>query len=246
MKTAVILAAGMGTRLKNLTRNKPKAFLVLDEKPIIEESIIKLLELGIERIIIGTGYLAGFFEELKKKYPEIECKLNAKYAKTGSMYTLFNLASLIDSDFILLESDLIYDKQGIKKLIADENKNIVLASSFTGAGDEVYIECNDKNELVNMSKKKTELKSVDAELVGITKISYSAYKTSCSIAEQKFAEFPGLDYEQVLVELSKQCSVKVKRLENYAWCEIDNEEHLNYATKKIYPLIKERGNNEES
>ena len=48
IKTAVILAAGMGTRLGERTKNQPKGFLMLDEKPIVEQSICKLLEMGID------------------------------------------------------------------------------------------------------------------------------------------------------------------------------------------------------
>lgn len=111
IKTAVILAAGMGTRLGERTKNQPKGFLMLDEKPIVEQSICKLLEMGIEKIVIGTGYLAEAYERLATRYPQITCVRNDEYEKTGSMYTLYNLKDHISDDFLLLESDLIYEKK---------------------------------------------------------------------------------------------------------------------------------------
>ena len=68
IKQAVILAAGMGSRLSNHNDQKPKGYLQLGKKSIIEESIDKLIKNGIEKIWIVTGYQSGQFEELIKKY----------------------------------------------------------------------------------------------------------------------------------------------------------------------------------
>lgn len=68
VKTAVILAAGRGTRLKELGKEIPKGFLQLGEKPIIQESIEKLVRAGIERVIIVTGHCAEKYEELARNW----------------------------------------------------------------------------------------------------------------------------------------------------------------------------------
>ena len=118
IKTAVILAAGLGSRLKDRTKNMPKGFLEINGKSLIEESIKKLISVGIKEIIIGTGYLPEFFEGLKTKYNCVKCVFNPKYAETGSAYTLYNMKDVIKSDFLLLESDLIYEKRALDILIS--------------------------------------------------------------------------------------------------------------------------------
>ena len=67
--TAVILAAGMGTRLKGYTQDQPKGFLKVDGQSLIERSIGNLLSHGVTNIIIGTGYFHEHFDELRSQYP---------------------------------------------------------------------------------------------------------------------------------------------------------------------------------
>jgi 2-aminoethylphosphonate-pyruvate transaminase len=64
MRTAVILAAGMGIRLGSELTDRPKGFLELGDRPIIEESVQRLSDAGIERIVIVTGYGAEHYEKL--------------------------------------------------------------------------------------------------------------------------------------------------------------------------------------
>ncbi|WP_408955686.1 2-aminoethylphosphonate aminotransferase [Natroniella sp. ANB-PHB2] len=240
IRTAVILAAGMGSRLRNVINDKPKGFLVLDEKPIIEETISKLIEVGIEDIIIGTGYLHKFYDELAEKYPQITCVYNHKFETTGSMYTFYLLRHYIEDDFLLLESDLIFEKMALNTLLNNDYNDIILASGKTNLGDEVYIEVSNNNLLVNMSKESSDLNNFDAELVGISKISYSTFQRMCSYGKKTFTENLKLDYEEALVNVSKENDVFVDKIEDLVWCEIDNEFHYKNAISNIYPKIKDR------
>jgi 2-aminoethylphosphonate-pyruvate transaminase len=70
VRTAVILAAGMGVRLKDRGKLTPKGLLCLGETSIVEESVLRLLSAGIERIVIVTGYLAERYEPLRDRYPQ--------------------------------------------------------------------------------------------------------------------------------------------------------------------------------
>jgi 2-aminoethylphosphonate-pyruvate transaminase len=243
IKTAVILAAGMGTRLGERTKNQPKGFLMLDEKPIVEQSICKLLEMGIEKIVIGTGYLAEVYERLATRYPQITCVRNDEYEKTGSMYTLYHLKDHISDDFLLLESDLIYEKKALDILINNKRPDVILASELTGSDDAVFIEADEYRFLRNMAKKENELNHIYAELVGITKISYPTFQAMCSFAEASFDDDLKLDYEHALVGISNQVNLYVHKLNNLAWCEIDNEHHLLRAERYIYPMIKAKEKN---
>lgn len=239
VETAVILAAGLGSRLKDRTNSKPKGFLVLDKQPIIEESVLKLRACGVKKIFIGTGYLSEVYEEFAERYPDIVCIKNPDFATTGSMYTLYNMKDSIHDDFLLLESDLIYDKSGISTLLKDERKDLILGSGQTNSGDEVYIEVNEKSNLAKMSKKMNELKSIYAELVGISKISVSTFHKMCTFAKDTFEKNPKLDYEYTMVGISNNTDFFVKKIDDFAWCEIDDEDHLKRAANIIYPRIKE-------
>ncbi|CAM4393435.1 2-aminoethylphosphonate aminotransferase [Saccharibacillus endophyticus] len=238
MKTAVILAAGLGSRLKERTVDKPKGFVEIGGVPIVERSVRQLIESGVERIVIGTGYRHEAYDDLAKRYKELVCVLNDRYADSGSMETLYRLKHELKEDFLLLESDLLYDPACLGNLIADPRPDIILGSGKTDSGDEVYIESNNKGFVQNMSKKAQELHSLDAELVGICKISLDTYQMMCSLAEAEMKNTPKWDYEYAIVAAGKRKAIPVKKIERLAWCEIDTEEHLRRAEEHIYPRIE--------
>lgn len=242
VNTAVILAAGLGSRLKERTTHQPKGFVEIDGLAIVERSIQQLLASGITQIMIGTGYLSSFYEQLSEKYPAITCIHNKDYRDSGSMYTLYQMKDVLTSDFLLLESDLLYDPSGLKYLMDDTAEDMILASGTTHSKDEVYIEYDHNQYLVGMSKQLSELKRADAELVGICKISIDTYKRICQWSADVFTEHLKWDYEQALVAVSQHKPLLVYKLEHYVWCEIDTEEHLIRAQNEIYPKLQQTTN----
>ncbi len=236
--TAIILAAGRGSRLKEFTKDRPKGFITLDKKPIIEESVLKLFDAGIKNIIIGTGYLSQKYDELEWKYPFISCVMNDHYAKSGSMYTLYTMREHIHKDFLLLESDLIYDKCGLARLLEAPWPDTLLTSGRTHAGDEAYVEINDRHCLVNISKDSGKLANIYSELIGISRISYPTFKKLCAFAEVAFQKDLMLDYEYALVGIAHDTDIHVLKIEDFIWSEIDNQAQFTRARNIIYPKIQ--------
>jgi 2-aminoethylphosphonate-pyruvate transaminase len=238
--TAVILAAGLGSRLKHHTEDQPKGFLEIDGRSLIERSLTNLVNGGIQEIIIGTGYLHDHFEALKKSFP-IKTFRNDDYSVTGSMYTLFVLKHLINQPFLLLESDLLYDPIALEYLQDDPRADIILASGATNSGDEVYIQSSAESTLENMSKDRKLLSHIDGELVGISKLSLDLLDQVTSFAERHFAVGKKMmNYEDALVGASTDVPIHIKVIQDLIWCEIDDENHLDRALKLIYPRIKNK------
>lgn len=241
VKTAVILAAGLGSRLKDRTAGMPKGFITVGGKSLIEQSVSKLLKAGIEKILIGTGHASNYYDKFAQNYPGIvSCVRNERYGETGSMYTLYNMRDYIDDGFLLLESDLLYDQRGLTVLQEIEDADVILASGRTNSNDEVFIEADPEGNLIKMSKNSAELESIFGELVGITKISYPTFQKMCRFAEKEFTDKPKLDYEYALVGVTDSTAIFVKKIEDYIWCEIDDEAHLRRAENDIFPRIKEQ------
>ena len=234
IETAVILAAGRGTRLQPYTFDIPKGFMPVGDERLIERSVRVLKENGIKNIIIGTGHLHEHYEKFADENG-LTTFLSPDFATTGSFHTLIYGSELIKGDFLLLESDLLYHSDAIKGLLQAEAKDVILCSGFTQSNDEVYVEIKE-GQLSNLSKKQDLLQSVDAELVGIWKISIElldklkAHHASVDDATKK-------DYEIAIADLSKSHAVAALKLDDLAWCEIDNQEHLERAKEKILPLL---------
>lgn len=244
--SSVILAAGMGIRMERRGKRMPKGFLRLGGRPIIEESISRLLEVGVRRIVIVTGHIAGFYQALQARYPDVvQLVHNPYYADSGSMYSLYCARRYVREDFLLLESDLIYERQALTTLLEnpDDNDNVVLLSGFTKSGDEVFVQTN-SGCLVAMSKDRDSLgPHVAGELVGISKISQRLYRVMLQKAFERFHTTRHMDYEtDCLVAAARVIPVNCRVVEDLAWSEMDDEWQLIRARDKVYPAILQRDN----
>ncbi len=239
VKQAVIVAGGLGSRFGDRTKLMPKGFIEIDGVAMVERSVQKLIASGVEEIIIGTGHCSEFYDELASKYHVIKTVRNDNYANTSSMGTLEVCVPYIKGDFILLESDLIYDAAGLAVLHNEKRKNVILASGKSNSHDEVYLKTDSNGALCDVSKDKSVIGEPAGELVGITKISLDClnkmmayYKSSPSLIK--------LDYESALKQVSLDGeTVNVRKIEYYAWTEIDDESMLDRALNEIWPRIRE-------
>ena len=235
---AIILAAGMGVRLKELNRGVPKGFISFgNDKPIIEHSISALLACGIKDIIIVTGFMDKHYEKLRSRYPQIKTVRNEKYSETGTMYSLWCARNLVNTDFILLESDLIYEIRAIKELLESTSENSILISEKTDAGDEVYVGADD-NWVKQISKDRKTLSSIVGEFIGISKLSYDFYLKLIQRAEEDFDSNLLISYDMdCFVAVAEINHLGFLKIEKLLWAEIDDVSQLNKAAK-VWKNIK--------
>lgn len=239
IKQAVIMAGGLGSRFGNRTKEMPKGFIEIDGIAMVERSVQKLIASGVEEIIIGTGHCNEYYDELAKKYPCIKTVKNENYKNTSSMGTLEVCAPLVKGDCFLLESDLLYDSIGLFVLDNDERKNVILASGKTNSEDEVYLSCDENGILTGVSKVKEEIQNIAGELVGISKVSKEFLNEMVKFYDSTRNENAKIDYEKVFLNLAKENAIYVRKIEYYAWTEIDDEAMLTRAIEKILPRIQE-------
>lgn len=239
IKQAVIVAGGLGARFGDRTKEMPKGFIEIEGLAMVERSVQKLIAAGIEEIIIGTGHCSEYYDDLAKKYHIIKTVRNDNYENTSSMGTLAVCAPYVKGDFLLLESDLIYDAVGIKVLQNDERSNVILASGKSNSHDEVYLDADDNGILNNVSKDKSVIPNPAGELVGITKLTKACLDKMVSYYTSDKSLIK-LDYENALKQVSLDGEpVYVHKIEWYAWTEIDDESMLERAQKEIWPRIME-------
>ncbi len=240
IRQAVIMAAGLGSRLKGRTEAMPKGFLEIEGQAIVEMSVQKLFACGVENIVIGTGHCFEWYERLAARYSGITLVHNPDYATTGSMATLALCARSISSDALVLESDLIYDSAGLFALVNDNRKNVILASGATKSGDEVYLEADKSGILIRHSKKASDLGSIHSELVGISRISRQALDEMVSYYESQLSIQPKMEYETAMSAVSSQGNntFAIHKIDGLLWREIDDETHLEMAVNTVFPAIK--------
>mgnify|MGYP001315310432 CR=1 FL=1 len=254
ISTAVILAAGMGIRLREVIGLCPKGLLEIGGKSLILRSMQLLKKEGIEKVILVTGFQEALYYrhfQNQDKIPKLEFVHSPKFAETGSMHSLFEAKDFLVEDFLLLESDLLYESRALKSVINFDGSDVVLSSGKTGSNDEVFIYGENKKddllldlksgkicgEIKAISKNPCEKFSIKGELVGISKISMNLFKLMCSHYEGDL-NFPNRNhYEECISELCSENKIPYLRVDDLVWTEIDDQSHYDRAVKEIFPKI---------
>ena len=254
ISTAVILAAGMGIRLRNITGLLPKGLLGIGGKSLIYRSLECLKNEGISRAVVVTGFQDSFYHQhlqQNEDIPELEFIQSKQFEDTGSMHSLFVASNYLQEDFLLLESDLLYESRALPSVINFEGPDVVLASGETGSGDEVYIYGEKREEKTGtitsgsivkgginaISKKPFPGLSVQGELVGISKISLKLLNRMCEQHEAHL-EFPcSWHYEECISDLCPKKEIPFLRVGDLVWTEIDDQSHYERALKEILPRL---------
>ena len=130
----IILAAGMGKRLKELTNNNTKCMVKVNGTTLIERALSQLDKLNLSRIVIVIGYEGKKLVEYVKSL-EIKTKVlfveNPIFDKTNNIYSLYMAKEYMEEDdTILLESDLIFEENVLKCLIEDERDTLALVDKY--------------------------------------------------------------------------------------------------------------------
>ena len=149
--TAIILAAGRGTRLQSFWPDLPKGFVEVAGERLIERSIRLLRENGVRRIVIVAGYKADAYYDVAAGHPDIEIVLNSEFSTNESMASLAYALDVVKEDFLLLESDLFFEPRALEVLQTHALDDVLLTSSPTGASDEVWVDAP-KGQLQNLTK----------------------------------------------------------------------------------------------
>lgn len=231
VKQAVILGAG-----ERKVFDRPVGFLDIEDSTIIERLITLLNSNGIEDIIIVTGYKKDYYEELAKK-KNLKLVYNDRYKWTGTMHSLVLAENYVEGNFLLIESDMVFEERALSYLLEDKNKNSLLVTSESGSGDEALVEIR-SGEVFRISKDIHQLNKIDGEFIGISKISVEAYKNL--IEDYKYNKNPYLNYEYALLNIRGEHHLGYTKIDDLVWSEIDNLNHYKNLKYTIYPKLQRK------
>jgi histidinol-phosphate/aromatic aminotransferase/cobyric acid decarboxylase-like protein/GTP:adenosylcobinamide-phosphate guanylyltransferase len=247
---AIILAAGMGKRLGELTSENTKCMVRVNGITLIERMLDQLERSKLKRIIIVIGFegekLKEFVSALHLSTP-IEFVVNEVYYKTNNIYSLFLAREkLREDDTILLESDLIFEDPVLEKVINARHHSVALVAKFESWMDGTVVNVDENDNIVRfIGRKQFRFEEISSyyKTVNIYKFSKEFSTTHYIPFLEAYCKALGNSeyYEQVLrvITLLDKPEIKALRLGHEHWYEIDDILDLDNA-ETVFAAGEER------
>lgn len=224
---AIILAAGMGTRLRPITDNVPKSLVKVAGEPMAERQIRFLKEKGIDDIIVATGYLKEKFDYLVDKYG-VKLIHNDKYDIFNNVYTMYLLREYLQDSYVT-EADVYMVKNYFKR-------NMTGSAYFSGIKENFKSEWklhHDENGKVY------EIEVGSGTDYIISGISYWSKEDGEYIKEElerviEGGSFSNVYWDDVVGSIIKNLNVHIEKIHTNDWFEIDSVEDLKIAEEFLF------------
>lgn len=238
---AIILAAGMGKRLGEYTKDNTKCMLPINGIRLIDRTLTILSHLNIRNVTIVIGYkgdnLKNYISNRYSQHLDIEYINNPIYDKTNNIYSL-SLAEekMVEDDTVLFESDLIYEEEIVRKLVDNSNPNLALVAKWEYWMDGTVVKIDKDNNILSfVSKDMFDFHHTDEYYKTI-----NIYKFSKEFAKNKYIPFlqayckawgNNEYYEEVLKVLTflNRTELKALPIAGEKWYEIDDVQDLDIA-----------------
>lgn len=227
---AIILAAGLGSRFKDITKKIHKALLPIDKEPNIERTIKFLKEANIENIYIITGHLSEQFQYLEEKH---QCKLihNEKFAEYNNIYSFF-LAQEAFGETYMIDSDVVLFKNIF--LNKQEDSHYFLIPRPKSEFKE-WIPITDENGMVR------EMEISNREDYSLLGVSFWNKKDAERIHKKLHSDFlgqetllnPKLYWDDIPISLLSELDIKTIKVDLSTAYEIDNIDDYNFVNQEL-------------
>jgi choline kinase len=235
---AIILAAGLAKRLRPLTDTTPKCLLDVGGKNLLQRTIDNILSCGIKDFIFVTGYRDNMIKDYLNQYfsdLNMTVLTNSDYMNNNNSYSLWMTKEHVKGDFILLDSDILFDARIVKKLLDDKHANSVAVNMSAKLDEEqIKVTLDGDNRITEISKE-VDLKLAKGESIGIEKFSYDFGIEMFKILDRKIIreknvnEFYERTFEEIIARNDKRNSLYCTDVSEYECIEIDTIEDYSKA-----------------
>ena len=223
---AILLSAGQGRRLLPMTADTPKCLLPVAGKPVLEWQLNALLEAGVDEIAIVTGYRPDKVETLVREHhagQRITPIFNPFFDVSDNLASCWMAREFMSGDFLLMNGDVILDRQVIERVLSSPRAPIVLTVDHKKSFDDDDMKVQLDGTLVRHVSKKLARELVNAESIGLLYFRDQGPALFRTAVEQALRHPQGLRqwYLSVVDHLAGQGVVSACSIDGLPWIELD-------------------------
>ena len=230
ISTALLLAAGTGSRLFPLTKNSPKCLTLVNEKSILERLINNLKKQGFKRLVIVTGYKNNCIMDVLGSHSgeiSIEYIYSPLYRTTNNIYSLWMARNIINEPFVLFESDLVLNSTLLNNMVYPDRMAVALMQPWL---DGTTVSLNKQNQVTKFHKGTTDTYTdIRYKTVNIYSFSLLSWRAIVKLLDQYISEGNvNCYYETVFSEMidNQTLSFESVSFDHKPWYEIDTIQDL--------------------
>lgn len=239
ISTALLLAAGTGSRLFSLTKNSPKCLTLVNEKSILERLITNLKKQGFTRLVIVTGHKKECIMDFLGNNSgnlTIEYIYSPLYLTTNNIYSLWMARNIINEPFVLFESDLILNTSLLNEMVYPDRMAVAKMQPWL---DGTTVSVNKLNQVTQFQEGTKEIYTdTRYKTVNIYSFSLLSWQAIVKRLNQYIADGNvNCYYETVFSEMIDDDSLSLESVsfDHKPWYEIDTIYDLAKA-EKLFPI----------
>lgn len=219
---AIILAAGKGSRLGSLTAGKPKSFVEINGKKLIEYNLKLLEKYGVDDIIIVTGYQCEAFEELMRDMKNVKFVYNPFYEMVNVLGSFYMGMNMLNDDFIYLHADTICEPKIFEKLVRLES-DVILPVDYKICDDEAMKVRSENGQVVQITKQMPN-ELAEGEFIGMAAFKKKVIpalkeKTKQLMKEKAFTDYFESAIQRLIDE--EKFDIRTVPTDGAFWAEVD-------------------------
>jgi choline kinase len=237
---AIILAAGIGKRFKEVTDQRPKCLIEIQGKTLLERALTALGAAGVPEAVVVIGYRGEMIEQ--KIGPmcagvQVRYVFNDRYEK-GAILSLWSARAEFDDDILIMDADVLFPVAVIARLVRSAHANcFLLDASAVNTGEEQML-LTRGGRVLNIVRGGSGDFDLIGESVGFLKVSRSDMQLLRTILDDLVAQgHDTIEHEEAFPIFLAQRVVGFERVEDLPWIEIDFPADLEQAEREVLPRI---------
>lgn len=238
---AIILAAGIGKRFKEITDYRPKCLIALKGKTLLERTLSGLSMVGVKNAVIVVGYRRDMImRKIGDAYDGVQVRyvINEQYHK-GAILSLWSARGEFDNDVLIMDADVLFPVAMISRLVHSLQPNCFLLDGRAENTGEEQILLTRGGRVLDIVRGGTGDYEVTGESVGFLKVCRQDAPQLRTILEDLVAKGKDtIEHEDAFALFVRQREVGFERVDDLPWIEIDFPEDLQRAESEILPCLE--------